>query len=170
MQQSTPENKAYKVHINFVIVISEVTHVLLSCKTLSCLTCIQNNIQCSTFILHTKITRVSNMYCFKFYSLLYNDNHVQDILSRQREKKFSDVRARAEKLQKGFEILELDLEEIQGKVDQYLAWLKKKEEQVLMITPDGYEVRHAHNNMLHINVSGTVDLTLFVFLQIMSCD
>ena len=72
---------------------------------------------------------------------------------RGREKKYNEVKNRTEKIQKGFEVLELDLEEIQGKVDQYLAWLKKKEEQVQLTQPQGYSVKDAEAKVQYLNVS-----------------
>ena len=77
-----------------------------------------------------------------------------NILShRGREKKYNDVKSRTEKIQRGFEVLELDLEEIQGKVDQYLTWLAKKEEQAQITTPQGYDIQDAEEKVQYLNVS-----------------
>lgn len=77
--------------------------------------------------------------------------------SRNREKKFNEIKARSERIQKGYEVLELDLEEIQGKVDQYLAWLKKKEEQVQLTQPQGFDVSDADKKLRYVNVSILLD-------------
>ena len=75
------------------------------------------------------------------------------LLYRGREKKYNDVKSRTEKISRGFEVLELDLEEIQGKVDQYLTWLAKKEEQAQITTPRGYSVQEAEEKVQYLNVS-----------------
>ena len=72
---------------------------------------------------------------------------------RGREKKYNDVKSRTEKISRGFEVLELDLEEIQGKVDQYLTWLAKKEEQAQITTSRGYSVQEAEERVQYLNVS-----------------
>ena len=50
-------------------------------------------------------------------------------------------------------MLEFDLEEIQGKVDQYLTWLAKKEEQAQLTRPQGYSVQEAEEKVQYLNVS-----------------
>lgn len=77
---------------------------------------------------------------------------MNSLYSRKREKKLAEVRARSSRMSKGLEVLELDLEEIQGRVDAYLAWLGKKEEQALLTTPEGHEIKPALENMQYINV------------------
>ena len=69
------------------------------------------------------------------------------------EKKFGDLVDQVEKTKRQYDIIDHNLDDIREEVDQYLAWLKEKEDLLTRETPRGYSVKEAEAKLAKNNVS-----------------
>ncbi|VDI42119.1 nesprin-1 [Mytilus galloprovincialis] len=67
------------------------------------------------------------------------------------EKKFGDLVDQVEKTKRQYDIIDHNLDDIREEVDQYLAWLKEKEDLLTRETPRGYSVKEAEAKLAKNN-------------------
>ena len=67
------------------------------------------------------------------------------------EKKFGEISDQVEKTKRQYDVIDANLDDIKEEVDQYLAWLKDKEEQLTRETPRGYNVKEAEVKLAQNN-------------------
>lgn len=73
--------------------------------------------------------------------------------SSDSEKKFHDIADQVEKTQRQYDIIDANLDDIKKEVDQYLEWLKDKEERIAKDAPRVYSVKEAEAKLGQNNVS-----------------
>ncbi|OPL33237.1 hypothetical protein AM593_00056, partial [Mytilus galloprovincialis] len=71
------------------------------------------------------------------------------------EKKFGDLVDQVEKTKRQYDIIDNNLDDIREEVDQYLAWLKEKEDLLTRETPRGYSVKEAEAKLAKNNTKRT---------------
>jgi chromosome segregation ATPase len=74
------------------------------------------------------------------------------IFYSESEKKFGEISDQVEKTKRQYDVIDASLDDIKEEVDQYLAWLKDKEEQLTRETPRGYSVKEAEVKLAQNNV------------------
>ena len=74
------------------------------------------------------------------------------IFYSESEKKFGGISDQVEKAKRQYDVIDASLDDIKEEVDQYLAWLKDKEEQLTRETPRGYSVKEAEVKLAQNNV------------------
>lgn len=79
---------------------------------------------------------------FEIISIFYSES----------EKKFGEITDQVEKSKRQYDVIDASLDDIKEEVDQYLAWLKDKEEQLTRETPRGYSVKEAEVKLAQNNV------------------